>query len=1102
MDPPALESTLPPLPRRVADDEGADQAVGDPRGFVEDLLERTSHLLATLEDDVAGLRADQEEEQRRIEAEWHERNATAESFAEQVELLLLGARRMAEHKARTLDLEQGLADAVDVDPALVDDHTGPDAFRALVAGIEYEMKLARGITGAIRLRPIGRMLRQAALAAQAARAHADATRSRLISDTDQHLDAEGREARASFDIGLGVLRRDLALLDEVLPVEALPFDDARWDEWAPRTVPQPVVRVGGLVHDRLPHTRIPALFDLTTQGGITLDAGGDRAAAVAAVRAVLLRVLAAFPPGGVRFTFIDPTGLGDSVAPFLALGEYHPDLVDGGAASLDEDIERRLTNLTRHVESVIQRHLGGRHPTLLDSCLAAGEVVEPFRVVVAFDHPHGLTDRSVELLRALTETGARAGVHTIVVRTAADARRSRLTRAPARTTGAPPEGILAVGRDQSGPVVDVPRAGRWAIRLDQPPDLTFGGDDAGLFERIVTTVGEQARRRGLEPVRVARVYEALSEARRRKLRDDLPDTAGPVDPGDPSTWWTGDATRGIGVPIGRTPTRELATLWFDSSTRTGGLLAGRPGTGLTSLLHGTVTGLATIYPPHELQLVLVGFAGRRDFAPYGEHLLPSARVIASDAEPELATGVLELLTRELDRRITLFDDAGDARSGYPGYRAGNDRPLPRVLAVLDGIDRVLRGGDRTVDRTRRLLERVVEEGPTFGIHLLWVAVTDDDPTSLAAVVPGRLRSRVVLSPTEDEATALLGPGTSVDDDLGAGDALVVGGLGDEAARRVRVAWAEPNERVMARRDLRRLAEQRGVTRTPQVVDGGETARLEVAPLAQLAGDARRAEGRRSPRLWVGAPVGLGGPVEVRLRREEGGNLLVVSDDDRLGTGIVIGALTSALVDQGPDLTASVLDLSPPESGFGDRVGALAPLGQVDLARRRLLPKVLDRVHRAIQDRLTADITDAPPVLLVVHGLGRARDLDVGRAGPAGPGDLDLSALLETILHDGPEVGVHTIAWCDSVAAFERRLPRRALSDFALRIVAAVDEDDSDLLVDGSAAVGLRDTQAVLFDEERGRLRTFRPYGPAEPDWLRGLDATQPGREPGREPGRK
>ena len=50
-------------------------------------------------------------------------------------------------------------------------------------------------------------------------------------------------------------------------------------------------------------------------------------------RTLLIRQLAATKPADMRLTFFDPVGLGQSVAEFLGLAEFDPDLVGGKAWS-------------------------------------------------------------------------------------------------------------------------------------------------------------------------------------------------------------------------------------------------------------------------------------------------------------------------------------------------------------------------------------------------------------------------------------------------------------------------------------------------------------------------------------------------------------------------------------------------------------------------------------------------------------------------------------------------------------------------------------------------------------------------------------------------
>ncbi len=118
----------------------------------------------------------------------------------------------------------------------------------------------------------------------------------------------------------------------------------------------------------------------------------------------------------------------------------------------------------------------------------------------------------------------------------------------------------------------------------------------------------------------------------------------------------------------------------------------------------------------------------------------------------------------------------------------------------------------------------------------------------------------------------------------------------------------------------------------------------------------------------------------------------------------------------------------------------------------------------------------------MHGLGRGRELGGDLDVPDGSDRSEGSAasdrpfeLLAAVLRDGPEVGVHVVASCDSLAQFDTRLGRPSLSEFGVCVVTAMDEQDSTTLLDSPYASTLRSGHALLADEERGKLVKFRPY---------------------------
>jgi len=1092
---PTASDNLTPLPKRVADElvEG-DHPIADPIEFVEQLLERGSALLVTLQTDVEGLEADQRHERVRIEQHWQQQQEAVDAATDRLERMGSLAHQIAAHKARLAEFERAVNPPV---PPVAPDAVTIDEFHELMGTIDRELKAAKGITGAIRLPQIAGLLNQAAVALSVLADQADRTRQQLLARTDDDLTAEGTEARASFEIGLGVLQRDLAMLDRALPLEARAWNDPGWADWQPPDAPQAWVRVGVRVHTRLPDTPIPFLMPVTCGPGVVIEGGSHRDLAVDGVRSLVLRLMASLPPGQARFTFIDPQAMGETVAPFLSLADYDPALVGGGALVVEDEIEEHLEGLARHVERVAKHALQGRYPTLDAYHEELGELVEPYRYLVVVDHPSGFSDRATSLLRGLVESGPRCGVTTIVVR-------APKSRSSARTPRGLPS-MPTVKSTTDGLVVESLRSGTWALRPDVPPLLAMGtgAGSTGTFERILTEIGTRARDAALAPVTLPVVLSLVADAARRRIRDDLPVTTAPIDPDDPATWWTGDATTGIGAPIGRTEGRRPVSPWFDES-HAGMIVTGPRRSGVSTLLRTLVDGVALIYPPEECQLLLVGLGDRPAFAPFGDGGLPHARLVATDAERELGLSVLEACAAIVERRRMRLEVSGTQRFGLSGHRERTGERLPRLLLAVDGVSELFAADDTTAASATRLLEVLAAEGPTAGVHLLLAdRATGAEADALVSRLPHQLGIRVRV-----------GPGSATEDELEEGsdrssrrDQAVItfaGSADPEAETRFRIAETPEHLRRVTIGELGRRAAAGGFTARPQVVRGDRGGDLSLAPLSQLTGDAERRDARRTPRLWLGEPVGLGPPVEVTFRRQEGANLVVVSHDPAIGQGALFAAVATAAMVHDRSLEVWVVDFLPLEAGFGARFLALGERSVVHVGRRRNLSKILDTVHRLVQDRLVGNELNGPPRLLVVNGLGRAHDFDAEAShvpvlAPA-PGDLgdaadehdlppdsldrlDPVGVLEAILRDGPEVGVHTLVWCDTVELLYRRLGPDALREFGLRVGGAMSQEDSVALLDSTYGATLRPAHALLYDEDHGRLVKLRPYALPPDGWV-------------------
>ncbi len=153
-----------------------------------------------------------------------------------------------------------------------------------------------------------------------------------------------------------------------------------------------------------------------TQGSLLIKAGDNtgKTEATKLLQAMMLRYLTSVPPGKVRFTIIDPVGLGENFAAFMHLADYSELLVNSRIWTETPHIEQRLTDLSAHMENVIQKYLRNEFSTIEEYNIHAGEVAEPFRVLVVANFPVNFSETAARRLVSIASSGARCGVYTLI----------------------------------------------------------------------------------------------------------------------------------------------------------------------------------------------------------------------------------------------------------------------------------------------------------------------------------------------------------------------------------------------------------------------------------------------------------------------------------------------------------------------------------------------------------------------------------------------------------------------------------------------------------------------------------------------------------------
>src|SRR5262249_20840782 len=142
------------------------------------------------------------------------------------------------------------------------------------------------------------------------------------------------------------------------------------------------------------------------------DQGRQRG--VQAIQAVMLRLLTAIPPGKLRFTIIDPVGLGENFAAFMHLADYDEQLVGSRIWTEPQQIEKRLADVTGPMGTGLQKDLRKQYKTIEEYNAHAGEVAEPFRVLVVANFPANFTLESCRRLVSIVNSGPSCGVYTLI----------------------------------------------------------------------------------------------------------------------------------------------------------------------------------------------------------------------------------------------------------------------------------------------------------------------------------------------------------------------------------------------------------------------------------------------------------------------------------------------------------------------------------------------------------------------------------------------------------------------------------------------------------------------------------------------------------------
>jgi hypothetical protein len=805
---------------------------------------------------------------------------------------------------------------------------------------------------------------------------------------------------------------------------------------------------------------LPLLLTFPHHGSLLLDTPPNhRTQAIGLLNQTVCRLLAGSPPGRVAFTLYDPVGLGQSFAGLTHLADETEHLIHGRIWTQPGQIEEKLSELNEHLEKVIQMYLRNEYATIAEYNQQAGNIAEKYRFVVLADFPAGFTDVALRRLLNLAATGARCGV------------------------------FLLIHRDQRQPVpLDFPLAALRQACLN----LTLNGPNPVINGRSIpgTTLHLDP---APETTALTNFIRRVARANLDSNRVEVPfDSIAPT----PDAFWTGDTASEIRVPIGRTGATKFQYLALGKATRQHALIAGKTGSGKSTLFHVLITNLALWCPPDQVQFYLVDFKKGVEFKCYATHRLPHARVVAIESDREFGLGVLQRLDDELRIRGEQFRNA-QVQDLAAYRRSPGATPMPRLLLLVDEFQEFFVEEDRIAQNASVLLDRIVRQGRAFGIHVILGSQTLGGAYTVARTTLGQMVVRIALQCNEADAMLIM------DEENPAPRLLSRPGEGiynDAAGARsgnspFQVVWLSDEVRDGHLRRIRQQAElSLPQLPGPLIYEGDAPADVRDNPDLQALLSAPSPAPSPEPRplsvsrCWLGAPNSIKGPTQISFSRRSGDHLLIVGQrDDTLLAQLGITLLTLAA--QHPRDTAEfvILDGSAadsPDRAFLDRLVSRLP-HRITLARAADAGPALSQLGASLRTPANPGSNLHPTRFLFVHGLQNFRALRPEDEFAFGATDAPPSpaAVFKDLIHEGAAHGFHVIANCDTYNNVSRQLGRKSLGEFGLRVLFQMSANDSASLIDNPAASRLGFHRALLYQDREGSIEVFRPYTRPDDAWL-------------------
>jgi len=798
---------------------------------------------------------------------------------------------------------------------------------------------------------------------------------------------------------------------------------------------------------------VPLVLTYPQQGSVLFETNkGGETEAVMVINNIIFRLLSTTPPGKINFTIFDPVGLGQNFAALMHLADYEAGYINSRIWTQTAQFEEKLAELNEHMEKIIQMYLRNEYATITEYNTQAGSIAEKYHFLVIASFPVNFSDTAAKRLRNIAANGARCGIYTLVHW---DQRNvppndfipDELQKNSVRLICGGKNFYFADWREPGTNVV-----------LDPPPSPEF-------VTQFLHAVGDSSK----DSTRVEVPFEQITPPENKI--------------------WTEETTEELRVPIGRSGAAKLQFLEIGKGTRQHALIAGKTGSGKSTLFHIIITNLALWCSPEQVEFYLVDFKKGVEFKCYASRHLPHARVVAIESDRAFGLSVLERVDDELRRRGDLFRQLGvQDVAGYK--RAGGKEPMPRSLLMIDEFQEFFMEEDHVSQSAAVLLDRIVRQGRAFGIHVLLGSQTLGGAYTLARATIGQMVIRIALQCNEADAYLIMDqdnpaprllsrPGEGIYNDA-------AGAIGGNSP--FQAVWLPESVRDSFLEKIRKHANAEEFP-GPFVFEGSAPADVRENLILSKLLQTKPSKSPAQARAWLGAPNSIKGPTEAIFQKQSGSNLLIVGQSEE-HSQTILSVVLASLGAQFPKGGARfvVLDSTPPgfpQREFFERVIRAVP-HEIVQGSNSNLAEITTSLAEELKKRANDEKTEAPKIFVLIHGLQNFKKLrpedefsfSSGESGTANP-----AAILQALISEGPAHSIHVIATCDTYNNVNRFLGRKTLTEFEMCVLFQMSASDSASLIDSPDAGTLGQYRALYYNDREGYREIFRPYARPSSEWL-------------------